>query len=38
VAEDAVTKKKAGSDSDSDDEENENDLKDKGVSNKKKKV
>ncbi|WJX22269.1 hypothetical protein P8452_11590 [Trifolium repens] len=38
VAEDAVTKKKAGSDSDSDDEENENDLKDKGVSNKKKKL
>jgi splicing factor 3B subunit 2 len=38
VAEDAVIKKKAGSDSDSDDEENENDLKDKGVSNKKKKV
>jgi splicing factor 3B subunit 2 len=38
VEENAVTKKKAGSDSDSDDEENENDLKDKGVSNKKKKL
>ncbi|GAU49764.1 hypothetical protein TSUD_386830 [Trifolium subterraneum] len=38
VAENAVTKKKAGSDSDSDDEENENDQKEKGVSNKKKKL
>ncbi|KAK2372195.1 splicing factor 3B subunit [Trifolium repens] len=38
VEENAVTKKKAGSDSDSDDEENENDQKEKGVSNKKKKL